>query len=201
MSGRCDASLRDANEPRDNIDTTTEQLKAATIIQAETAKNSFPGPLDKEKVKEQLIGYIIVPQDAWDTVPSGSHIRYIGVDGKYRQGAFVKDTFTREGKNYFQLETKRYGKIQTQGYTTWPLPYEKIRHLYKKIPVGSATEFNMVRKELSTMIDQFEDIRNEIFEESNKRYQLECRLDKFETDLSAIKALLNRVINHKENDK
>lgn len=154
-----------------------------------------PRPMEKEKVKEQLQGYIIVPRDQWDTISAGNHIRYINTAGKYHTGAFVRDTYAREGQKYFQLENRRFGKSGDQGYSTWPLPYDEIKHLYKKIPTGSATEFNMVRKELVSTKNQIEEIRNEIFNESNSRFQLEGRIEKLESELTSIKALLNRIIN------
>ena len=91
------------------------------------------GAFDPQAIEKQLRGYVIVPNEYWHTLDRTDHIRYIGKDGQFRRGSFIKCIWERDGKKFYQLETTIGGKTGDKGYVCFPVAFEDIRPVYRKI--------------------------------------------------------------------
>jgi hypothetical protein len=83
---------------------------------------------DNEQEK-MLLGYDSVPQEAWELLKPGTHIRYKTIEGNFRRGGFVHNVKSKGTKMIF-LETNR--KQGTPGYAKWPVAFDSIDTLWKK---------------------------------------------------------------------
>lgn len=153
--------------------------------------------LTPDEIREQLKDYVLVPKEQWDNIGKGIHVRYIDTNNKYHQGAYVNCAYSKNDKKYFQLENRRYAKRNAAGHFTWPLEYEKIKFLYKRQAPTSSVETNLIRKELSSKSHEIESLREEIFNESNARYELERKVNALAEELKKQKAILKKMIDNK----
>lgn len=92
-----------------------------------------PTTADTRTIQKQLEGYIVVPREFWGRISRGDHIRYIRNGGKFCRGSFVKCVWERNGKRFFQLETSIGGSESDPGYVTFPVAFEDISTVYRKV--------------------------------------------------------------------
>jgi hypothetical protein len=95
-----------------------------------------------EEQKEKLNNYIEVRPNRWGLIRYNTHVRYYGVDGKFRAGGFVlKNPFvttpagSTQEKTFLLLRNGFLPKVK--GYATWLVAYEDIQALYMKPPAES----------------------------------------------------------------
>lgn len=117
-----------------------------------------------DKKRTLLVGYVVVPSDAWETIPYKSHIRYIKVDGTFVRGGFFKNLWTtQDGVHMMQLENNLNRKAP--GYTTWAVAFNNIRVLYKKVDKSNIIEVSSMYKKIEqqrTAINSLVDAVNEL---------------------------------------
>lgn len=84
-----------------------------------------------------LHGYIDLPEDLWEFVKYGTHVRYITKAGEFRTGGFVvqnpidiKPKEKEPAKRYIKMQNGFSGK--TFGHTEWMANYADLGHLYAK---------------------------------------------------------------------
>lgn len=80
----------------------------------------------------------MVPREFWSRISRGDHIRYIRHGGKFCRGSFVKCVWERNGKRFFQLETSIGGSEADPGYVTFPVAFEDISTVYRKVRTGGS---------------------------------------------------------------
>lgn len=103
--------------------------------------------ITNDEQKALLIGYVVVPQSAWETVPYKSHIRYIKSDGTFVRGGFFKNFWkSKDGVLMMQLENNLNRKAP--GYATWAVDLSNVQTLYKKCDKGSSIEVTSIYKKL-----------------------------------------------------
>ena len=154
--------------------------------------------LTPEKIKEQLVGFVYVPREQWPNIPKGTYVKYISVDGKYHNGSYVKSISTQTiGQNitgisgdelgkkpYFMLESKRFGKSDTEGYVSFPIYFNHIKMLYKQVTVSSSIEFNLIRKELSQLTETVNALQAQIKALSDENIAIRALLEKHESEFN-----------------
>ena len=90
---------------------------------------------DSTHITQKLLeGYVVVPREFWGRISRGEHVRYIRRGGKFCRGSFVKCVWERNGKRFFQLETKIGGSEADAGYVTFPVAFEDINCVSKSSP-------------------------------------------------------------------
>lgn len=93
-------------------------------------KEAIGSVQDTQKLLE---GYVVVPRELWNRLSRGDHIRYIRKSGKFCRGSFIKCIWKRDGKQFFQLETSIGGREMDPGYVTFPVAFEDITTVYRKL--------------------------------------------------------------------
>jgi hypothetical protein len=78
--------------------------------------------------QKKLEGYSKVNKMMWSQIPIGSHIRYQGIDGKYRSGGFVKG-ISATG-NLMELHNDL--NTNSQRYSTWLVNFSNVATIWKK---------------------------------------------------------------------
>ena len=146
------------------------------------------------EVKRHTQGYIIVPRDQWENISAGSHILYMGLDDKHRSGGYVKFKSEKNGKWFFQLETKPGKRMNDPGYVSFPVLFENIKILYKKIDPAASVEINMIKKDLAAKREQLDTVHKQLQIARQERIELEERLIAIEQDNIKIKSLLKRLM-------
>lgn len=89
-----------------------------------------------DEIQQKLDGYVNVPQDQWESIKVGIHVRYIGKDGKFRLGGFVVLN-PRLGNPDEHGMCKRYillrSSINPKDRRQWMADYENISQMYVKL--------------------------------------------------------------------
>jgi hypothetical protein len=125
-----------------------------------------------ENIQSLLSGYMLVNNTFWDYIPAKSHIRYIKKDSgdnlpkneRFKLGGFVKNHFMSNGKKILAIENipggGRYNN--NREYITYPLPYDDIEVLWKKIDCGSFIEIHLVNNSLAQKTEQIKELERRI---------------------------------------
>nr|BBO54003.1 C129R homolog protein [Abalone asfa-like virus] len=75
--------------------------------------------------------YIKIDPQYYELLKYGTHVRYIGVDGKFRVGGFItKNPIIYEDKKLIKLQNN-FNK-STKGYHEWSVSYDSIDVLFAK---------------------------------------------------------------------
>jgi len=136
-------------------------------------------PTTKRKYTEadihELIvkGYIAVLPDLWDKIPTGAHIRYTKKDTgdrlprceRFKPGGFVRNHFKTDGdKSMFTLETIPGGSYKYKGgnYFSFPVAYDDIEELWKKIDYSSFIEILLIKNSLSQKSQKIDELESRI---------------------------------------
>jgi hypothetical protein len=106
----------------------------------------------KEFIIKNIIGYVLIPKDNWKLVTAGDKVKYIDVDGHFRQGGYIWTTKnTNDGETYWVVgQTIRYKKSSRKFILRW----DKIKYLWKKI----SPEIELLRKSIDRKDDLIKDL-------------------------------------------
>lgn len=120
------------------METSSSSSSSSAAASSSSSSSSSPSTTvttskPRNDIEKQLQGYVVVPREEWNSLERTDHIRYIGKDGKYRRGSFIKCIWERNGKRFFQLETSIGGEKGDDGYVTFPVCFDDIMTLYRKI--------------------------------------------------------------------
>ncbi len=115
---------------------------AMTSFDLATIKVKGPiakGPEKKyttEEIKDKLKGYVLVPREDFEQIPSGSHVRYIRSDGVFRAGGFVtcNPGISGDGRLYIVLRNDIRSKASN--LVTWTVFYDDLSEIYIKNAYG-----------------------------------------------------------------
>lgn len=82
-----------------------------------------------EKIKELLENYNEVQHTEWETLPLGSHIRYLKKDGDFKPGGFIRT----KRPDHFILENVPFGSKKTNDkYVHWVMNFENVSKIFSK---------------------------------------------------------------------
>ncbi len=151
-----------------------------------------------EDIKRHTQGFIIVPRDQWENITPGSYIIYMGYDNNYRNGGYIKYKYEKNNIRYFQIETKQGRKSNDPSYISFPVTYDEIKTLFKKIDPSAIVEINLIKKDLANKRDNIEYLNKKIVEENQARKNLELKVDHLEKENKKIKSLLKMMMNSRE---
>jgi hypothetical protein len=102
-----------------------------------------------DKVQEMLENYYEVPKTEWINLSIGSHIRYIGKDGKFRPGGFIRAKNLRGDNSYFVLENDRFGsRAKNAEYAHWNMSFNNVIKVYAKNANESTSSANQPQTQL-----------------------------------------------------
>lgn len=124
-----DTSSRGSKTSRSSRTSSKSGKKAEKKKNAE--KNTDVDP--KKYIKEKTEGYYIVKREHFGQLKSGDHIRYVGVDGKFRTGGFVwyKKTNENDGRTFWMLGQQKTPNM-AEGVFRFALYWDKVKILWKK---------------------------------------------------------------------
>lgn len=148
-----------------------------------------------EDIKRHTQGFIIVPRDQWENITPGSYIIYMGYDNNYRNGGYIKYKYEKNNVRYFQIETKQGRKNNDPSYISFPVSYDEIKTLFKKIDPSAIVEINLIKKDLANKRDNIEYLNKKIMEETQARKNLESKIEHLEKENKKIKTLLKMMMN------
>ena len=114
--------------------------------------------LEPEDIKKLLVGYISVNKQNWSDIPIDSHIRYVKLDGTFVRGGFLTSINIKNGKYFMYLTNNLYNSSNKKN---WPVAFDNITTLYKKIDKSSSIEMDTVKNknvEIITQINKLVDI-------------------------------------------
>jgi hypothetical protein len=104
-----------------------------------------------DKVQEMLENYYEVPKTEWINLSIGSHIRYIGKDGKFRPGGFIRAKNLRGDNSYFVLENDRFGsRAKNAEYAHWNMSFNNVIKVYAKNANESTPSINQPQPQSMT---------------------------------------------------
>lgn len=152
-----------------------------------------------EDIKRHTQGFIIVPRDQWENITPGSYIIYMGYDNNYRNGGYIKYKYEKNNIRYFQIETKQGRKTNDPSYISFPVAYDEIKTLFKKIDPSAIVEINLIKKDLANKRDNIEYLNKKMIEEIQARKNLENKIDYLEKENKKIKTLLKMLMTSPQN--
>lgn len=86
-----------------------------------------------EKIQEMLENYKEIPRTEWMSLSIGNHIRYIGKDGKFRPGGFIRMKNSKNDHYYFLLENDKFGsKARNPEYASWTMSFANVTKIFLK---------------------------------------------------------------------
>jgi hypothetical protein len=147
-----------------------------------------PTTYSNAQIKKLLEGYIEVPRDKWDDIPTRSHIRYIKKDGKFVRGGFVSNHWlNKEGDKFIHLANSfaRKGKKPA----TWPMAHATVSRVFKKTGKDSGIEMDVVRTKTTEIIGQINRLVDVV-----KQQRVE--IDKLKEDNKRIVMMLKKLIQN-----
>lgn len=131
--------------------------------------------LTLEDVRSQLNEYVMIPKEYYERIPIGSVVRYITTDDMYHSGGYIKKMRHIEQSLEICFENKRTGPAR--GRTIWWVKASQIKLLFKQTHSNMSIEIQLIRRDLAKKTQDLDEIRNELIQESNKRFELENKFD------------------------
>jgi hypothetical protein len=87
-----------------------------------------------EYIRDQVIGYAMIPPSQYEHINPGNHIKYVGFDGNIRPGGYVWfSKVGKEGKQYWMLGHTRSPPANINETKHFVLYWHKVKQLFKKI--------------------------------------------------------------------
>ncbi len=139
-----------------------------------------------EEIRDKLNGYTLVPKKDLESIPSGSHVRYIRSDGVFRAGGFVTcnpgiSSAEKGGGLYMVLRNDIRSKAV--GLVTWTVYYDDLKEVYVKNSFGSA-EVDIKIKNLAEAIERTEKRMDDIISAVNRNIlKLNDKIKKLERSM------------------
>lgn len=121
-----------------------------------------------EEISKMLDGYIQIPFELWDYIPTGAHIRYVKTNGEFKPGGFVRNHYiSNEGKKMIMLETRPFVKHNVKqneqpGYFTFSIAYDNTKTIFKKYPRDAFIEIHMISASLAKKKEQIENLQKDV---------------------------------------
>ena len=129
--------------------------------------------LEPEDIKKLLVGYISVNKQNWSDIPSDSHIRYVKLDGTFVRGGFLVSINIKNGKYFMYLTNNLYNSSNKKN---WPVGFDNITTLYKKIDKSSSIEMDTVKNKNVEIIIQINKLVDIVKSQGVRLDQLEQKL-------------------------
>lgn len=154
--------------------------------------------LNDDEIKEFLKNSILIPKEQWNTLPINSFISYKKDDGKFIKGGYIKLIFTKNNKDYLIYGTKIDKYNNDRYYKEFTINLDNIQEIYKKIEQTAIIEYQIIKNNISKIIDsindKIEDIINRLISTEKKIIKLE---DNHYKTIKLIKTLHNiKTLDH-----
>jgi hypothetical protein len=171
---------------------TSDDTPKKTVIGAATPTKAKNKTFDKKpkhysdaEIQELLKGYLEIPSDKFDILQRQDHIRYIGKDGKFRRGGFIKAIYkNKKGEKEILLETRIGGKLGDKDYFLFSANFNDIKLIYKKIKDRLPNELTIAKintdKKIQTVNSDIDSLKQHILKLEQSISKLEQRINKIE---------------------
>jgi hypothetical protein len=161
-----------ADKPKENI----YDLSNLNIINNDIEiKKENTKTLDEKKL---LKGYIEVPQNEWDTIVQGLHIRYLRKDGAFRRGGFVKNSWIGASGKYKDKKVLQLGNSMSYKATKWTIVLDDINKIWKNnnniytMPNDNKDTINLNKESITYLNNKVDQLIIDIAKINNEQQRL-----------------------------
>lgn len=173
-----DLSKKGGAKPNVEKNNTKEEIKQEKSEAAEKEYTKYKKTVYTTSDQERLlIGYDVVPPDAWLCLTPRTHIRYVTTNGEFRRGGFIHSVKAHNGAIIFVengLDSRQ------PGYVKWPVAINKVETIWRKRTVEDvklADAINTDTTNLENRIDRLETELDRTQVEMKKLIQVISRLN------------------------
>jgi hypothetical protein len=152
----------------------------------------------EEEIKEFLKNSISIPKDQWEQLPINSYISYYKDDGKFIKGGYIKLIFNKKDNTYLIYGTKIDKYANDKYYKEFTINLSNIKELYKKIDQSAIIEYQIIKNNISKLIDN---TNNKLEDIINRLNQTEKKIGKLEENHYKTLKLIKNLHNIKSLDK
>lgn len=108
--------------------------------------------------KTLLEGFITVPPDLWNKIPSGSIIRYHKIDGEFSRGGYVKEHFEKDGESIIKVGSSY--NMNAPNYYTFNVNTKNVKQMYKRIAPSAYVEIELISRSIRTIENEIKQLKN-----------------------------------------
>jgi hypothetical protein len=195
--------MNDSTNINSNEDLNTSNNTSPINSKVKNTKQNKKNLTDEE-IKEFLKNSILIPKDQWEKLPINSYISYTKEDNKFIKGGYIKLIFQKNNNTYLIYGTKIDKYNNDRYYKEFTINLSNIKDIYKKIDQSAIIEYQVIKNNIITLIDntnkKLEDILIKMQKNENKIQQIEKKIIKIEENHYKTIKLIKNLHNIKSLD-